>query len=290
MKFSIIIPTCNRPAQLQECLRRVMAQEATSYEVIVTDDGGTEAPLAVQGMRMVHGPRRGPAANRNHGARHATGEWLVFLDDDCLPDPGWLAAYDAAARPEIDVMEGLTACPLPDSFVLHEIVENVKGNVYWSCNLAVRREKFEALGGFDEDFSEACGEDMELAHRTRALKRVFVENARVIHPARPFDFGGLLKRTAAHHWILLYRLKTGGAPSLESSAFAAMADLVVREWLDSLRLFRHLSRPGNRRPRRMTADALWRFASLPAFLPFYLFWDLRHRRMLSRRRATRANG
>ena len=44
-------------------------------------------------VRWNEGPRRGPAANRNFGARVADGEWLIFLDDDCNPRPGFLAAY-----------------------------------------------------------------------------------------------------------------------------------------------------------------------------------------------------
>ena len=294
MKFSIIIPTCDRPAQLQECLRRVMAQEAASYEVIVTDDGLTDSPPhAVRGMRWVQGPGRGPAANRNCGARHATGEWLVFLDDDCLPQPGWLAAYEAAAAPGLDVMEGRTECPHSDSFTLHDIVENPDGGAYWSCNLAVRREKFEALGGFDEDFTQPCAEDMEFAHRMRArgLKLAFVADALVIHPPRGMSAERLLRRTAAHRWILLYRLKTGISPALDCSLPRAIADLIAREWLDSLRLFRHLGRAGNRRRlKQMTLEAVWRFVSLPAFLPYYLFWELRFRGMLSRRGRTRGNG
>jgi GT2 family glycosyltransferase len=294
MKFSIVIPTCDRPAQLQECLLRVMAQEASSYEVIVSDDSrAATQQYAADGLRRVQGPQGGPAANRNCGARHATGEWLVFLDDDCLPAPGWLAAYEAAAAPGLDVLEGRTECPHADGFTFHDIVENVVGGAYWSCNLAVRRERFEELGGFDEDFTQACAEDMEFAHRMRArgLKSQFVEAALVIHPPRPVSAGRLLGRTAAHRWILLYRLKTGVSPGLDCSAPRAIADLIVREWLDSLRLFHHLGRRANRRRlKQMTLEALWCFVSLPAFLPYYLFWELRFRRMLSRRARSRGNG
>jgi GT2 family glycosyltransferase len=294
MKFSIIIPTCDRPAQLQECLRCVVRQEAASYEIIVTDDSRTETPQhAIQGIQWVRGPRRGPAANRNCGARHATGEWLIFLDDDCLPATGWLAAYEAAAAPALDVMEGMTECPEGDAFALREIVENPHGGALWSCNLAVRRAIFETLGGFDEDFTEACAEDMEFAHRLRAggMHGVFARHAVVIHPARHFDPCRLLKRTAAHRWIILYRLKTGISPGLAASPVRAIADLVSREWLDSLRLFHHLGRSRNRRRfKQMTLEALWRFVSLPAFLPYYLFWELRYRGMLSRRARSRANG
>ncbi|MFM6530798.1 MAG: glycosyltransferase family 2 protein, partial [Dolichospermum sp.] len=47
-------------------------------------------------VKWVAGPGKGPAANRNNGAKYATGEWLAFTDDDCLPDPQWLASYGEA--------------------------------------------------------------------------------------------------------------------------------------------------------------------------------------------------
>jgi GT2 family glycosyltransferase len=271
IRFSIIIPTCNRPGPLRECLRRVLDQSA-GQEVIVTDDG-VHSPVPA-GVHHLQGPRRGPAANRNHGARHAAGEWLIFLDDDCLPEPGWLDAYAAAANEGPDVMEGRTECPAPDAFAFDEIVENLAGGAYWSCNLAIRRDVFERLGGFDEDFTEAYGEDIELAWRMRSLRRSFIAGARVTHPVRRMDFKRLLRRTAGHRWMLLCRQKTepasGGGPG------SAARRLIVREYLDTLRLFRALLGE-RRRLRRRALEALWRWASLPWFLPYFLFWELRFR-------------
>jgi GT2 family glycosyltransferase len=286
MKLSVVIPTCDRPAQLRECLRRVMRQQGAEYEVIVTDDGRLSAPPdAMEGARWVQGPRRGPAANRNSGARHATGEWLVFLDDDCLPEEGWLAAYSAAAAPGVEVMEGRTECPDGDSWALREIVENLNGGAFWSCNLAVRRDRFEEMGGFDEDFTQPCAEDMELAWRMRQrnLRCVFVHDARVTHPPRRVGPRRLLRRMAAHRWVLLYRLKTGIAPGLECNRAWAALELAAREWLDTLRMLSHLRRPGERRLKGRTLEALWRCAMLPAFLPYYLCWDARYRCMLAAR-------
>jgi glycosyltransferase involved in cell wall biosynthesis len=105
MLISVVIPTRHRNKALAECLQRlapgVQTLPADGYEVIVTDDGSvTTAEVLVRERfpwaRWTAGPRRGPAANRNHGASVARGDCLAFTDDDCLPSPGWLAAFAAA--------------------------------------------------------------------------------------------------------------------------------------------------------------------------------------------------
>ncbi|MGA3169815.1 MAG: glycosyltransferase [Chthoniobacteraceae bacterium] len=276
MKLSVIIPTCNRPDRLQECLGRVLKQSG-SYEVIVSDDGWTGA-FRLAGVKWVQGPRRGPAANRNCGARHASGDWLVFLDDDCLPEDGWLEAYEAAMTGDAEILEGQTVCPMEDRLGFYEVIENLDGGAFWSCNLALRREEFEKLGGFDEDFTEACAEDMEFAWRMRqrGSRSAFVEKATVTHPPRALGAAGLLRRTAAHRWILLYRLKTGQASKRPLPR--AVGKLVAREYADSLRMLYHLQRAGERRRIKGNALwALWRWVSLPWFMPYYIWWDLRWR-------------
>ena len=85
-------------------------------------------------------------------ARLATGEWVAFIDDDCVADAGWLRALLAlASRADLDVIEGRTEMPVEVEHPFTHGVENRAGGVFWSCNLAVRRERFLALGGFDED-------------------------------------------------------------------------------------------------------------------------------------------
>ncbi|HTY49095.1 MAG TPA: glycosyltransferase family A protein, partial [Steroidobacteraceae bacterium] len=165
--ISIVIPTCNRPEMLGECLRRVAAAIDAAgrpqVEVIVSDDSRDERTrdYVASGhpwVRWVRGPRRGPAANRNTGVAAASGAWIIFTDDDCLPEPRWLRAYLQAmqADPASNVFEGRTVADRPRRRLDEESPVNETGGYLWSCNMAIRRELFEHMGGFCESFPYAA--------------------------------------------------------------------------------------------------------------------------------------
>jgi GT2 family glycosyltransferase len=114
--FSIIIPTYERPDDLRICLNSLSIDiqlGTPSYEIIVTDDSKSE-----ESRRMVEkefpnvtwnkGKQNGPAGNRNAGVDRARGEWIVFLDDDCIAQEGYLNGYAKAitANPDVLVFEG----------------------------------------------------------------------------------------------------------------------------------------------------------------------------------------
>jgi GT2 family glycosyltransferase len=271
MKFSVVIPACQRPAMLARCLTALGAADA---EIIVTDDSRDEATRELlerefPHVRYIRGPRRGPAANRNNGARAATGDWLAFVDDDCEPQLGWLDAL-AAAAPDADIIEGRTRAPGATDSPLEETVENESGGVLWSCNIAVRREVFAQLGGFDEEFLEAGGEDMEFAWRVRraGLRVRFAPEALVHHPPRYIGWRGLWRRTWMIRWMSLYRIKTGQAASFPRAAFAEIVLLV--------RLTAQLvTKPDRRRPRRQVFSVAWRWLTFPLVLPYILYWNWR---------------
>jgi glycosyltransferase involved in cell wall biosynthesis len=154
MKLSVIIPTCNRADRLKECLRRIEGAD----EIVVTDDGDmTKTRELIQceykNILWVQGPRKGPAANRNRGACESTGDWFVFIDDDCLPSKHWLSEIRNAIA-GCDVVEGKTICPDKTNHPFEDVVENLTGDLLWSCNLAVSRSLFERLGGVRRGFSD----------------------------------------------------------------------------------------------------------------------------------------
>jgi GT2 family glycosyltransferase len=193
--FSVVIPTCHRNEDLAKCLHclapGIQTFEALDYEVIVSDDGSSSTAENLIHERYpwakwTQGPRRGPAANRNHGAAIAAGEWLVFTDDDCLPSRGWLAAFEAAT-PGASVLEGVTRADRERLSHAEEAPINLTGGYLWSCNFAIRRASFALLDGFDENYPTAAMEDCDLHERLhrRGIPPRFVPEAEVVHPWRP---------------------------------------------------------------------------------------------------------
>jgi len=208
--ITVVIPTCERPESIARCLPRVSGAE----EVIVTDDSNSDRTRILirdrfPGVIWVRGPRRGPAANRNFGASQATCDWIVFIDDDCIPGDRWVENL-SSAMVNANLVEGKTICPDKTNHPLEEIVENISGGLLWSCNFGIRRDLFSRLGGFDEDFLEAGGEDLEFAWRVRrnGVSPLFAPEAVVYHPARRLTLRRCFYRVFRDRWHLLYRMKT----------------------------------------------------------------------------------
>src|SRR5271166_1465815 len=207
--ISVVIPTCERPDLVARCLAKVTGAE----EVIVTDDSNSDRTRQLihdrfPGVKWVRGPRRGPAANRNFGANEATCDWIAFIDDDCIPGDGWVENLSSAMA-NANLAEGKTICPDKTNHPLEEIVENLSGGLLWSCNFGIRRDLFSRLGGFDEDFLEAGGEDLEFAWRLKGngIIAAFAPTAVVYHPARRVTIRRWFYRVFQDRWHLLYRLK-----------------------------------------------------------------------------------
>ena len=101
IKFSVVIPTYHRPKELTRCLMGVLGQEISKdyYEIIVVDnDVAGSANITVQQIetrqQKIRYEKRfsnNVSEARNLGAKIGKGEWIAFLDDDCVPAPDWLS-------------------------------------------------------------------------------------------------------------------------------------------------------------------------------------------------------
>lgn len=215
MIFSVIIPTCNRSDLLSSCLNLIKSESELNkkfaHEIIVSDDSHDQITKQLidnhySWANWTQGPKRGPAANRNQGAKQANGEWLVFLDDDCLPQPGWLKAYlelilsDAM---KATVLEGKTVANGPKSRFDEEAPINITGNKLWSCNFAIKKSVFQEVEGFDESFPYAAMEDVDFFERVQKKAVIaFVHDAVVIHPWRIIKpFVNFKKHFKSHLYI-----------------------------------------------------------------------------------------
>ncbi len=185
-----------------------MALERIAYprdqmEVIVVDDGSAHSPTDVVQrhshllpLRLLQQPRGGPARARNAGAHVARGSYLVFVDDDCAAAPELLNAFKrqgSAAVPR--ALGGETVNALPTNVFSHASQELISflyafydvtpssNRFFTTSNLAVPRQAFVALNGFDESFPLAGGEDRDLCERwlEAGFELVHVPDAIVYH-------------------------------------------------------------------------------------------------------------
>jgi GT2 family glycosyltransferase len=122
----------------------------------------------------------GPARGRNTGVQAARGRYVAFLDDDCIPEPGWLGAMELALRASPGAMiggktrNGLPANPYSaaSQFTLEMVYafnnqDPRAARFFATNNMALPRDRFSELGGFDEDYVLTAGEDRDLCDRWR---------------------------------------------------------------------------------------------------------------------------
>ncbi|MBE9585361.1 glycosyltransferase family 2 protein [Mucilaginibacter sp. JRF] len=172
MKFSVIIPTYNRPDFLREALNSVAAQTYTDYEVIVVNDYKPDEDIVneivagFEKVTVIHHPKSlGGNAARNNGIKQATGELIAFLDDDDLWLPNKLEAHAKAHA--VDTAIGLvySDCiiffdsekanekeakrPLPQN--LKEAMRKGDFCPITSTSVSVTASAIKACGLFDED-------------------------------------------------------------------------------------------------------------------------------------------
>ena len=96
VKYSVIVPAYNAGKTIGDCLGALTRQSLVPavYEIIVVDDGskdGTAEIVKTFSVRYLRQANRGPATARNHGAREARGEIILFTDSDCVPSADWIA-------------------------------------------------------------------------------------------------------------------------------------------------------------------------------------------------------
>ena len=183
--ISVVIPAYGRQELLDQCLERLAGQTLSEdqYEVIVVDDGSPK-PLTVQApVRLLQQENRGPAAARNHGVRHASGETVVFIGDDILVGPDFLELHRQFHTPPSSPWQGMLGrVDWPAEFLLDPYMnwldrsglqfgfhglqpgQQLQHYHFYTSNISVKRETLLAFP-FDEDFPDAAFEDADLGAR-----------------------------------------------------------------------------------------------------------------------------
>ncbi len=206
--FSVVIPTYKRLPMLLRVLDALEGQQAApEFEVIVIDDGsGDDTADVMQARRAEHfaltfesQPNSGPGRARNHGVELATGRYVLFIGDDTVPEPRFLAQHarshsDAGDDPHLACL-GYTGWPagervtafmdyindfgLQFGYKLIRDGEIVPFNFFYTSNISIDRQLL-GLEPFDTTFPAAAWEDIELAFRLDALGLKIRYNAQAI--------------------------------------------------------------------------------------------------------------
>ncbi|MCP4123856.1 MAG: glycosyltransferase [Bacteroidetes bacterium] len=206
MTLSLIVPLFNRPDEIKELLDSLALQTEKEFEVVVVEDGSDipsdqiiEAYKDVLNIHYVTKENGGPGPARNYGAKHAEGNYLIFLDSDCIIPPDYIKAVkqgldvqytDAFGGPD---RAHASFTPVQKSINYSMTSMLTTGGIRGgkksmekfhprSFNMGISREVFFELNGFSEmrfgedvDFSMRI---MEAGHSTQLLPKAFVYHKR----------------------------------------------------------------------------------------------------------------
>ena len=201
MRVSVIIPFYNAEKTLEKVIEACLSQEypKDNLEVILVDDGSVDSSSEIakryvnHSLKYIYQENSGPAKARNTGWNASSGEIICFTDADCVPEKRWISKLTARySSQEIggvggsyDIVNGdtlLSACIHEEIRERHLRMPEVV-NYLGSFNLSYRRRVLEEVGGFDESFKQASGEDNDLAYRViqKGYTLIFNEDAKVAH-------------------------------------------------------------------------------------------------------------
>ena len=176
---SVVVCSYNGARTIRHTLEGLSRLDYPGYEVIVVDDGSTDATpqiAAEYDVRVISTENRGLSNARNTGWQAATGEIVAYIDDDAYPDPHWLKYLVARFYNTQYVGVGGPNVAPPGDGPIADCVANAPGGPVhvlisdWEaehipgCNMAFRRSALAAVGGFDPRF-RAAGDDVDICWR-----------------------------------------------------------------------------------------------------------------------------
>jgi GT2 family glycosyltransferase len=178
-RISVVVCTYNGQRTIRDCLEGLLELQYPNFEIIVVDDGSTDATAAIvrqYDIAPTTTAHRGLSHARNVGIETAAGEIVAFIDDDARPDPHWLTYFAPTfLRTDHVGVGGPNIAPAGDGVIAECVANSPGGPVHVllsdqeaehvpGCNMAFRKAALQAIGGFDPQFRTA-GDDVDVCWR-----------------------------------------------------------------------------------------------------------------------------
>lgn len=192
-KVSVVIPVKDNQKGIDELLTSIKKLSVLPKEIIVVDnlsDPPIRAEFCQSDTRLLSCKIPGPAAARNLGARYATGDWVWFLDSDCLVERSTLTEFASNPAGAIGTCGRIVSRETKllsryyseQEILMPQFAEEDEPLYLITASAIIYKSAFFEVGGFDESFPAAAGEDIDLGLRLFQRGRLsFSSRARVLH-------------------------------------------------------------------------------------------------------------
>ena len=215
MLFSVVIAVRNEKRLIKRCIESVLSQDfiKNDFEIIIADGMSNDGTYEIlkdlkikHNFTLLRNEKINAAAGRNLGIKKSKGKYIVFIDGDAIPEKNWLKTIKSTLNKYKDAigvggpdllphdstykeksLGRIMTSPLARGGKLnpstqHSLMEEEKyvGHIP-TCNLCLRREVFDKIGYFDENFVK--GQDLELNYRINknGFKLLYSPNIKVLH-------------------------------------------------------------------------------------------------------------
>jgi GT2 family glycosyltransferase len=178
-KVSVVVCSYNGASTIRDTMEGLKTLEYPNFEVIVVNDGSTDATLKIAAeydVKLINQENLGLSAARNTGWQNAEGEIIAYIDDDAYPDPHWLHYIVHTYQTTDFVGVGGPNIAPPGDGPIAECVYNAPGGPVQvlltdreaehipGCNMTFKRSALETVGGFDPRY-RAAGDDVDVCWR-----------------------------------------------------------------------------------------------------------------------------
>jgi GT2 family glycosyltransferase len=247
-RISVVVCSFNGAKTIRDTLEGLERLDYPNYEVIVVNDGSTDAMPEIAKeyrVRLISTENRGLSSARNTGWQAATGEIVGYIDDDAYPDPNWLhylavmylnTEHQGVGGPNLPppgdgpIADCVANAPGGPAHVLlsDTVAEHIPG-----CNMSFRKAALEAIGGFDPRF-RAAGDDVDICWRIQE---------------KGWTIGFSAAAIVWHH-----RRGSVGAYWRQQRGYGKAEALLEEKWPQRYNVLGHLSWAGRLYGRGLTVD------------------------------------